>query len=69
MLKEGNTKFKLCVVGTFTKGTTSLNKVIDFARAAWTKRGLVNVSQKDNKTFIFRFATAVDMNSVLARGT
>lgn len=69
VLKQGNEKFKNCLVGTFTKGHLSYSKVLTFAQSAWTSKGLLHVAQKDSHTFLFRFKEENDMNSILARGT
>lgn len=69
VLKKGLAKFKLCLVGNFSKGTLPLSKVIEISRKAWDSKGLCHVSQKDSHTFLFKFATAEGLNAVLARGT
>lgn len=69
VLRKGNEKFKDCVVGSFSKIAMSYGRVSAFAHKAWKKRGLLSVSQKDNSTFIFKFASEVGMNEVLAQGT
>lgn len=69
VLKQGNEKFKNCLVGTFSKGYLPYAKVKDFAIKNWTSKGFVQVSQKDNLTFIFKFKEQNDVMSVLARGT
>lgn len=69
MLQKGAENFKLCIVGTFTKGTMSYTKVQENAKRAWSSRGLMNVSQKDAHNFIFKFNSEEGMNASLARGT
>lgn len=69
VLIEGNNKLKTSIVGTFTKGTVPYLKVLNFANSVWKSRGLLHVGQKDNRTFIFRFASELDMNNALAKGT
>ncbi|KAK1397099.1 hypothetical protein POM88_006962 [Heracleum sosnowskyi] len=69
VLKEGNDKFINCIVGTFSKGVKSFSMVASSARLAWEKRGLINVFQKDNHVFIFKFSSLEERNRVLARGT
>ena len=69
VLQKGVDKFKLCVTGTFTKGTWPYPKVVDLATKAWSLKGLESVSKRDNHNFIFKFKSEVAMNSVLARGT
>lgn len=69
VLKEGNDKFKFCIVGTFSKGTKPFNTVVGFARTAWEKRGLLNVFQKDSHVFLFKFCSEETMNKALAQGT
>lgn len=69
VLKKGLEKFKLCLVGVFSKGTLPLSKVVDITRKSWDSKGLCSVSQKDSHTFHFKFSSESDMNAVLARGT
>ena len=69
ILKKGFEKFKLCLVGKFSKGTLPFSKVLDIAKKSWDSRGLSQVSQKDSHTFHFKFRSEVEMNSVLSRGT
>ena len=69
VLRKGNEKFKFCVVGTFSKGTHSYKIVSDFAFRNWRSRGLQAVHQKDNITYLFRFASEDGVNEVLSRGT
>ncbi|XP_063942672.1 uncharacterized protein LOC135150335 [Daucus carota subsp. sativus] len=69
VLKKGMEKFQLCLVGTFSKGTLPLSKLIENARKIWESKGLCNVSQKDSHTFLLKFRSEMEMNAVLARGT
>ncbi|KAK1369733.1 hypothetical protein POM88_035825 [Heracleum sosnowskyi] len=69
VLRKGNEKFKSCIVGTFTRGAPPFSKVAAFAHNVWDKRGLVHISQKDSRTFVFKFDSLSNMNSVLAKGT
>ena len=69
VLKQGNEKFKNCVVGTFSKGTHTFKVVSDFAFQVWKSRGLQSVFQKDSSTFVFRFSSEAGVNEVLSRGT
>ena len=69
VLKQGNDKFKNCLVGVFSKGYLPYNKVNEFANKNWSSKGLLHVSQKDNRTFIFKFRSQSDVMGVLARGT
>lgn len=69
VLQRGNDKFKNCVVGTFTKGTQPLRKVIEFVDNFWKRKGLENVYQKDASTFVFKFAENGCKNAFLSRGT
>lgn len=57
------------MVGTFTKGTLSLSKVTSFAHKVWDARSLLQVSQKDNHTFYFKFNSEASMASILSKGT
>lgn len=57
-LRKGNDKFKACVVGTFTKGTKSFKEVNEFAYKLWASKGLQNVYQKDNHTYLFNSVNA-----------
>lgn len=69
VLKAGVDKLKTSIVGTFTKGTVPYSKVLDFANSLWKNRGLLDVGQKDNRTFFFRFNSESDMVKALAKGT
>lgn len=69
VLREGNDKFKNCIVGTFSKGVKSFSLVTSAARSAWEHRGLTNVFQKDTHVFIFKFNSMEERNKVLAWGT
>lgn len=69
VLKKGLEKFKLCLVGVFSKGTLPFSKLEENARKVWNSKGLCSISQKDSHTFHFKFRSESDMNSVLARGT
>ncbi|KAL1811240.1 hypothetical protein ACET3Z_021305 [Daucus carota] len=55
VLKKGMEKFQLCLVGTFSKGTIPLSKMIENARNVWESKGLTSVSQKDSHTFCLSF--------------
>ena len=68
-LKEGNAKLKCTIVGTFSKGIAPFPRVMEFANNVWKNKGLIHVGQKDNRTFIFRFANETAMNNALVRGT
>lgn len=65
----GVDKFKNCLVGTFTKGSMSYQKVTEVTKKAWSSRGLTNVAQNGTNKFLFRFSSAMGMNVVLSRGT
>lgn len=54
VLKKGNDRQRYSIVGTFLKGRLPFKKVADFAMNMWKKFGLQHVSQKDEKTFVFR---------------
>lgn len=69
VLKKGTKKFKTCLIGMFPKATLLFHKVALFAHSIWDGKGLLNVSQKDKRTFIFKFDSVVNMNFALARGT
>ena len=69
VLQKGNEKFKFSIVGHFSKGTLPFKKVAEFAYKAWSKFKLLNVSQKDEKTFVFRFSDEDGLTSVLSTGT
>ncbi|KAK1401526.1 hypothetical protein POM88_001131 [Heracleum sosnowskyi] len=69
VLKEGIAKFKNSIVGTFSKAALSYSRVVEFAKSAWGKSGLLHVSQKSSHVFIFKFASAVQMSNVLSKGT
>lgn len=69
ILKQGNDKFKYCLVGSFSKGYLPYSKVADFARKTWEHKGLTHISQKDSRTFLFFFKDFSGINGVLARGT
>lgn len=69
VLKKGNDKFKTTIVGKFTRGVVSFTKVNKFAHTMWEKKGLLCVSQKDVRTFHFKFDTVFNMNKALSRGT
>ena len=69
VLKKGLEKFKLCLVGVFSKGTLPFSKMVECARKAWDAKGLCHVSQKNSHTFLFTFRSEMEMHSVLARGT
>ncbi|KAK1388167.1 hypothetical protein POM88_016345 [Heracleum sosnowskyi] len=69
VLKQGNEKFKTCIVGTFTRGAPSYSKVAAFARDAWERKGLLLTSQKDARTYVFKFDSEANMNAAMARGT
>lgn len=45
VLKQGNEKYKFCVVGTFTKRVKSFKEVSEFAHKMWGNRGLLKVFQ------------------------
>ncbi|KAK1391683.1 hypothetical protein POM88_010739 [Heracleum sosnowskyi] len=63
VLKKGNDKLRITIVGTFTKGSVSCTNVCDFARAHWGKQGLVHVGQKDEHTFFFKFDNELSMHN------
>lgn len=69
ILRKGNEKFKTTIVGSFTKGVVSYSKVCKFAHTMWGKKGLVLVSQKDSRTFHFKFDSFDAMTKALSRGT
>lgn len=69
ILIKGNEKLKYSLVGLFSKGYLSFKKVSEFAFTNWRKFGLLTVSQKNERTFVFRFAETGGMHSVLATGT
>lgn len=51
VLKEGNEKFRNCIVGTFSRGALSFNTVAAFAHSEWDSRGLISIAQKDTHIF------------------
>ncbi|KAK1351620.1 hypothetical protein POM88_054164 [Heracleum sosnowskyi] len=69
VLRQGNDKFKLCIVGTFSKGTHPFSVVKRFAQRFWEGFGLCDVFQKDTKVFLFKFKDEDSMNKVLTKGT
>ena len=69
VLRDGMNKLKTTIVGSFTKGTASYQRVVDFANKFWKGRGLVHVGQKDSNTFLFRFDSEFEMNKILSKGT
>lgn len=69
VLKKGNEKFKLCAVGTFTKGHRSFSAVSSFVEKFWRQKGLTNVYQKDECTYLFKFNSENSLNAFLSRGT
>lgn len=69
ILKKGIEKFNNNLVGTFTKGTVSYNKVCEFGRSMWGQSKVLHVGQKDNRTFLFRFTNELSMHNALSRGT
>ena len=69
VLQKGNEKLKLCITGSFSKGFLPFKKVSDFAFSTWKKFGLQHISQKDERTFIFRFSDVGGITSVLSTGT
>ncbi|KAK1398433.1 hypothetical protein POM88_008296 [Heracleum sosnowskyi] len=69
VLREGNDKFRNCIVGTFSRMALSYTRVVEFAKATWEKSGLIHVSKKNSHVFIFKFATAAQMNNALSCGT
>lgn len=68
VLREGLEKFKFCIVGVFTKGSLSFSAVNEIANNLWSKRGLLKVSQKNDTTFVFKFASLQEKSMILARG-
>ncbi|KAK1369731.1 hypothetical protein POM88_035823 [Heracleum sosnowskyi] len=69
VLRQGNNKFKTCIVGTFTRGAPPFSRVVAFAHNVWDKKGLVHISQKDPRTYIFKFDTIANMHSAMSKGT
>ncbi|KAK1394460.1 hypothetical protein POM88_013517 [Heracleum sosnowskyi] len=69
VLRQGNEKFKLCIVGTFSKGTHPYSVVKRFAQRFWEGIGLCDVFQKAEKVFLFKFKDEDSMNKVLSKGT
>ncbi|XP_074327763.1 uncharacterized protein LOC141665679 [Apium graveolens] len=69
ILRKGNDKFKFTIVGSLTRGIVSYTKVCKFARTMWEGKGLLNVSQKDARTFHFKFDSLASRNNALSRGT
>ncbi|KAK1384250.1 hypothetical protein POM88_021985 [Heracleum sosnowskyi] len=69
VLRQGNNKFKTCIVGPFTRGAPPFSKVAAFAHNVWDKKGLVHISQKHPRTYIFKFDTIANMHSALSNGT
>lgn len=57
VLRKGNDKLKFSIVGSFSKGTLPYRRVSSFAFRIWKNQGLISVFQKDNHTFIFKFAS------------
>ena len=68
-LRKGNDKYKSCVVGSFTKGTKPYKEVAEFAAKMWAVKGLQDVFQKDNRTYVFKFKDEQERDAVLSRGT
>ncbi|KAK1394372.1 hypothetical protein POM88_013428 [Heracleum sosnowskyi] len=69
VLIKGNEKYKTCIMGVLTHASLPFHKVSAFTNQAWKSRGLTHVSQKDICTFVFKFDTFENRNSVLSRGT
>lgn len=69
VLMKGLEKMKCCIVGTFTKKYLPYRAVCEAAKTVWEKFGLLKVSQKDHKTYIFKFNTVAGKSAALARGT
>lgn len=69
VLIKGNEKFKTSIVGTFTRGAPPFHKVAAFAHKVWDNHGLVHISQKDSKNYVFKFVTLAAMNAALSKGT
>ena len=69
ILLKGNEKFKFSIVGLFSKGSLPFRKVEEFAFKHWKKFGLLHVSQKDSRVFVFRFNSDGGKNAVLSMGT
>lgn len=69
VLKEGNEKFKFCIEGVFSKGSKPYSMVVGAARRAWERKGMLQVFQKDSRTYLFKFTSEAEMNKVLAQGT
>lgn len=67
VLWQGVEKMKCCVVGTFSKKYLPYRTVNDLAKKLW--KGLDKVSQKDHKTFVFKFNSVAEKSFVLSRGT
>ncbi|KAK1360298.1 hypothetical protein POM88_044772 [Heracleum sosnowskyi] len=64
---KGADKFKRCIVGQFTKATLPYRRVKEIANTARKKRGLVLVSQKNDSTFVFKFNSMNEKNTVLSQ--
>ncbi|KAL8147799.1 hypothetical protein AgCh_005202 [Apium graveolens] len=60
---------KFYVVGTFTKRYHPFKRVVELAKEIWQKQGILKVSQKDYRTFIFKFDSLEHKSEVLAKGT
>lgn len=69
ILLKGIEKFKLCIVGIFTKNTLSFKSVDELAHKFWGEKGLSLVSQKNATTFIFKFSGLAAKLSALSAGT
>lgn len=69
VLQKGLEKFKFCLVGVFTRGPQSFTAVRNGAERIWGGKGLRNVYQKNETTFVFKFASLADKSAALARGT
>lgn len=68
-LNQGIAMFKNCVVGEFTKGTINFSAVVNFARNLWGPKGLISVNKRDDRTFIFKFSSELQMHNMLSKGT
>lgn len=65
VLQKGVDKMKCCIVGNFPRGYIPFRVVDDIANVLWENQALISVSQKDQKSFIFKFISIVDTSFVL----
>lgn len=69
VLRKRNEKFKLCMVGTFSKGTHNFTTVKKFAKRFLEPMGMTDVFQKEENIFFFKFKDENAMTKAVSRGT